>query len=101
MGQRVDVDLVLFVPIGAHNDGSDISSAVDLIDTRPAGATKIIVQTVGQNIRYTLDGTNPTATKGFRIRADDPPFIITLAGVNSLKIIEEAATADFQYQWGR
>ena len=87
-----------FRPNGAHNDGLDISSAVAL--TIPAGATKLLIQALTQNIRFTLDGTTPTATVGFQIVAGDPPLVIPLSSVTTITVIEETATADMQYQFG-
>lgn len=87
-----------FKPIGAHVDGADVSSAVAL--TPPAGARKLLIQTTTQNIRYTLDGTTPTTALGFVMVANDPPLIIVLEDGVTVTLIEEAATADVQYQWG-
>jgi hypothetical protein len=86
------------VPLGAHNDGLAISSAVAL--TVPAGATKLLIQTLTQNVRFTLDGTTPTATKGFQLKATDPPVVIPISTGVAVKVIQEAATADLQYQFG-
>lgn len=91
-------DTFEFSPVGAHSDGATISSATVL--TAPTGATKILVQALTQNVRFTLDGTTPTATTGFQIRASDPPMLIPLGTGTVLTVIEEAATADLQYQWG-
>lgn len=91
-----------FNPIGAHYDGTAISSATAL--TPPAGlaagAAKLLIQALTQNVRYTLDGTTPTASKGFQLVAGDPPIIIPVDSSTVVKVIEEAATADIQYQWG-
>ena len=88
----------VFNPIGDHNDGLNISSAVTL--TPPAGATKLLVQALDKNVRYTLDGTTPTASKGFQLAAGDPPIIIPIGNGTTIKIIEEAASADLNYQFG-
>ncbi len=86
------------IPIGAHNDGLDISSAVAL--NIPSGATKLLIQALTQNVRFTVDGTTPTASKGFQLKAGDPPVVIPISSGTSVKVIEEAATADLQYQFG-
>ena len=91
-------DTLEFNPVGSHVDGTVITSAVTL--TPPTGATKILIQAVGQNIRITLDGTVPAATTGFVLVANDPPLLIPLGNDTVLKVIEESATADIQYQWG-
>jgi hypothetical protein len=89
-------------PRGAHQDSLDISSAValDPADDSADGATKVLVQALAQNVRYTLDGSTPTAAVGFQLKAGDPPVIILLEDGVTVTIIEEAATADMQYQWG-
>jgi hypothetical protein len=85
-------------PIGSHSDGVDVSSAVTL--TPPTGATKLLIQALDTNLRVTLDGTTPTTAKGFQLVAGDPPLLIPL-GINTIvKVIEEAASCDLQYQWG-
>lgn len=91
-------DAGAFDPIGIHNDGLNIAAAQTL--TIPDGATKIMIQTITQNVRFTLDGTTPETAKGFQLKAGDPPIIIPLGRAATIKIIQEAATADLQYQFG-
>jgi len=91
-------DALEFNPIGSHTNDTNISSATTL--TPPTGATKIMMQAVGQNVRFTLDGTAPTASKGFQLAAGDPPVIVPMGLRTTLKVIQEAATPDFNYQWG-
>jgi len=90
-------DVLLFDPLGSHVDGTVISSATTL--TPPAAATKLLIQAMAQNIRITFDGTTPTATTGFQLKAEDPMLLIPLGDAMVIKVIEEAATADIQYQW--
>ena len=68
----------------------------------PKGAQFVLVQAIDQNIRFCLDGTNPTAASGFRIVADDPPFIIGLAtqGNLHLEFNGEAAGAILVLEFG-
>lgn len=87
-----------FTPVGSHSDGATISSATTL--SKPAGATKLLIQALGQNVRFTLDGTAPTASKGFQLKAGDPPVVIPISASTVVKVIEETATADLQYQYG-
>ena len=86
----------IIVPIGAHASSSSLATALEL--TKPYGARSILVQALTQNVRYTLDGTAPTATVGFQLKAGDPPLLIPLHNSN-IKFIEETATAVLQYQW--
>lgn len=84
-------------PVGAHSSGATISSATTL--TAPTGATKILMQALTQNVRFTLDGTAPTASLGFQLKAGDPPLVVPLGVGTVLKVIQETATASLQYQW--
>ena len=91
-----------FQPIDAHNDGLDISTAQTL--TPPArladGIAILCIQAVGQNARITMDGSTPTATKGFQIAAGTLMYWEVGPG-GVAKVIQEAATCDLQYQWGK
>lgn len=98
MAQGDSKDQLNFNPIGSHVDGATISSATTL--TPPTLATKIMIQALSQNVRFTLDGTAPEAAKGFQLKAGDPVVIIPLGNATVVKVIQEAATADLQYQWG-
>lgn len=91
-------DEFTFNPVGDHSDGKDISSAETI--AVPEGATKLLVQALDKNVRYTLDGTTPTASKGFQLAAGDPPIIIPIGNDMTIKMIEEASAADLQYQFG-
>jgi hypothetical protein len=94
----------IFTPVGNHIAGTDISSATvimpgDMGVNLPAD--KVIIQTTTQNIRYTLDGTAPTPTVGFQLKATDPPKqIIIRNGEVTLTVIEEVGGAVLQVQFG-
>lgn len=99
----------IFTPVGGHfplNPASpvDVSSAV-VISPGNFGVSdptdKVLVQTTSQNVRFTLDGTTPTATTGFQLKTTDPPLLIMLTDGVILTVIEEAATAAFNFQFGR
>lgn len=79
----------------------DASSVLALTTNKPADATKLLIQALDQDIRYTLDGTDPSASRGIRLFADSDPLIIPIGQNTTIKIIEEAATASISYQWGR
>lgn len=91
-------DAFSFHILGTHSDGVDISSAVTL--TPPTGVTKLMIQALDQNVRLTLDGTAPTTSKGFQLSSGDPAVVVPVGNDMVIKVIEEAATADLQYQWG-
>lgn len=81
--------------VGSHTANSSLSSAVTL--TRPAGAQRIMIQAFTQNVRFTLDGTTPTASTGFRL--DVGTYLVIPFTGTAIKIIEETASASVQYQW--
>jgi len=92
------IDEVTFFPLGAHSDGLAISTAQTLMP--PGSASKLLIQALTQNVRYTLDGTTPTSSLGFQLKAGDPPLVLPINAAVTVKVIEEAATADLEYQWG-
>jgi hypothetical protein len=85
-----------YAPVGAHVSGANIAAATALV--KPAGASQILIQALTQNVRFTLDGSDPTAAVGFQLLAGSAPVIISVPGV-SIKVIQEAAAASLQYQW--
>jgi hypothetical protein len=85
-----------YAPVSTHGSGPTISSAVTL--TKPAGATQIMIQAITKNVRFRLDGTNPTASIGFQLRAGADPVIVYVSGTD-IRVIQEEATASLQYQW--
>lgn len=87
-----------FNPVGAHAQDGTISAATTLVP--PAGANKVLIQAVGANVRYTLDGVNPTATFGFVLADGGDPLIIPFGPGTILKVIEEVATAVIDFQFG-
>lgn len=87
----------VFNPIGAHTSDTSLGTAKTL--TRPTGANVLRIQAFAQPIRYTLDGTTPTASTGFKIAVGEIVDIETPTSV-SIKLIEETASASIQYQWG-
>lgn len=87
-----------FHPLGAHQTDTDYSSAA--VVTIPTGADRFLIQTLTQNIRITLDGSTPTAAEGFQIKAGEYPGLFPLHNETVLTIIEEAATASVQLQFG-
>lgn len=103
MGNKITIEQIDFIPVASgFSDGRAIVAATTLTPPAGSNATKIMLQALTQNVRYTLDGTVPEAAKGFQLKAGDPPIIIPYYdGKTTLKVIEEAATADLQEQWGK
>lgn len=84
--------------VGAHSSGTSIAGVVTLTPL-PAGAAKLAIQVTGANARFTLDGSAPSATRGFQLKDGDPMMILSVGPTMSIKIIQESATATLEYQW--
>jgi hypothetical protein len=65
-------------PGGGHKTTASMALSVYTLAI-PIGAAWLMVQALAQNVRYTLDGTNPSAASGFQLKAGDPPRLIALA----------------------
>ena len=101
-GPATKTDLTIFQPIGTHQQRADLAAVQTLArpNTDPT-PTKLMVQVVGQsNVRFTIDGSVPTAAFGFRLTTGDAAVIITIHQSTVLQFIEEAATATLNYCWG-
>jgi len=87
-----------FSPVGSHTELTTAGSVQTL--TRPAEADAIIMQNVGAaELLYTVDASNPTATKGFRLF----PYTYELrVDLTELDIkVWLVSGANLQYQWIR
>lgn len=62
------------IPVGAHTVNSSIGSATPI--SVPSGANALLVQATVQNIRYTIDGSTPTPSAGFTLKAGNDPMIL-------------------------
>lgn len=91
---------VAISPVGAHLTNATLSSAVTLV--KPEGANRILLQAFTQNVRFLFTETTstdvPTATKGFRLLANERVDLPIPTGT-ILKLIEETASASIEYQW--
>lgn len=88
-----------FVPVQNTHESYIMSAAV-LELSIPNGVREIIMQAVSQNIRYTLDGTDPTTARGFQMVAGDPERRVSISSQTRLKFLREANGAVLQYQFG-
>lgn len=94
---------IIFQPyqiVGAHQSLA-VASVTNV--PIPAGANAMFIQSTGQNVRITLDGSNPTTGRGFQIRAGDAPFLLVLmplgtGGQPSILALQESATATLEVQ---
>ena len=83
--------------VGSHTQNALLSTAVSI--SVPATAGVWYAQCETQNVRFTLDGTVPTAAKGFVIKAGDPPIRVPVEPESTIKVIEVSATAVLDYQF--
>ncbi|RLI51820.1 MAG: hypothetical protein DRP09_18840 [Candidatus Thorarchaeota archaeon] len=89
-----------FSPLGSHTQNTSLSSVVTLTPPNDA-VTKLLIQATGKNVRFTLDGTNPTTSKGFRLTVGDPALLIMIERGVTVKVIGEHNNAVIDYQWGQ
>ena len=90
-----------FNPMGSHTQRADLTVVRTIARPNvvpPIG--KIRIQAFDQNIRYTLDDSDPTTSFGFRLTATNDPITIGLGPNTVLKFVEEAATATLSYVFG-
>jgi len=66
----------------------------------PTGCSEVLVQATVQNIRYTVNGTNPTASSGFVLISGNDPISIPVTKNTVLKFISESAGAILQHCFG-
>jgi hypothetical protein len=97
-GQQIQV--APFDPVGDHTRNATLNAAVDLSALRPANSDKILIQCDTQNVRYTLDGTTPTATVGFLLLTTDSPTLIAVSDTTVLQVIAAVGGAVINYIWG-
>lgn len=89
-------DFYEYSPIGAHIRNTSLTSAVTL--TKSEGATLVRLQALTQAVRYTLDGTTPSASLGFRLAAGAMEMIRVPSDA-VIRVIGEMVGAEIQYQW--
>lgn len=85
-------------PLGTHHVET-LGTVVFSPPNKPKSAAYLLVQALSANIRFTLDGTTPTAAIGFQLVASDPPLLIPLTEDTFPKFFREAAGAILQWQW--
>ena len=98
-----DSSLTPFVPISGHGSSSFLSVAVQLLPPTlvDRSVSMLWIQALNQPIRFTLDGSTPTAQHGFRLAPGAPPLRLAIPPSTPVKIIEEVAGAVVQFQWGK
>ena len=87
------------IVIGSHITVSSATLASKQTYTKPAGATALLAQNTGtKNIRWTLDGTDPTSAIGFVLPYSQMPVLIPCPG-SAIERIREADGATLDAQW--
>lgn len=83
--------------VGSHST----DNSLDTVNTYnvPARATHIVIGATSQNVRITLDGTAPSTTIGFLIKAGEEPVMLPVENQGAVKAIEVASAATVNYQF--
>lgn len=88
-----------FSPLGPHRTETVGGSAFSPVT--PAGAKCLLIQALAQNVRFTLDGTTPSATVGFQLKSTDEPILIVLTEGVYPQFFRETNGAILQYCYGK
>ncbi len=92
----------VFRPVGSHARNTSIDTAATITPTGDAvGAEYIMIQALAQNVRFTLDGSVPTAAQGFRLAVGDRQVLPLVPNITQIKVISETAGAAVEYQYGK
>lgn len=83
-------------PTGAHVTVSDLTTIQDV--PRPTGGDMVVFQNGAQPIRYTLDDSDPTASHGFRMAANEYREI-PVGKITKLRVLNEGSASTLQYQF--
>jgi hypothetical protein len=85
--------------VGAHISDTDMTAVHTM--TPPAGARRLVAQALDENVRFRLDGGDPSTSVGFQLKAGDPPLEIMVPTNVVLKMIGEAPGAILEYMWAQ
>lgn len=97
MGSADWRDILNFNPIADSHTENAVATVQTL--TPPAWVTKLLVQAEDDNVRFTLEGTDPVAaTTGF-ILTPDQPIVIGIQKNTVLKFLSDGGT--IIYEWGK
>lgn len=100
MGQghrQLDIKELRFEPHTAETHQAIALGTAVFSPYLPPGTTCIMVQALTQNIRYTLNGTTPTAAVGFQMLTTSAPIIIEITENMVLQFFRESSGAILQY----
>lgn len=87
---------VAFCAVGAHTQNTTLNTVQSI--SVPSGANGLLVQATVKDIRYTIDGSTPSASVGFLLPAySDPVILVGVQDNTTFKFIEVAASATLDY----
>lgn len=86
-----------FTAVGSQTRNATLNAAVTL--TAPTGANTLWISVETQNVRVCFDSTVPTTTVGLLLYAGQT-YILAMSARQAIKLIETAAGAVINYQWG-
>ena len=72
---------------------SGLGTAKALTDI-PGRAYECTLQALNANVRYTLDGTAPSATRGGVLVQNDPPLVVDGEDLANVRLYESTGTAE-------
>lgn len=95
------VELYPVIPaINEDHQSSTMDINIIIEPNIPKHVWGALVQALGEDIRYTIDGTDPSATSGFRLtNGNDPLLIPVKPGRTVLKFIPEDVSAQLELMW--
>jgi len=96
----IDPNKPYFKPLNGEPHRAYTINTTLFVYNVPKQCNCVAVQALAQNIRFTVDGTNPTTASGFQLKAGDPAIKIEIADTVTLKFIGEASGAILQLQAG-
>lgn len=97
MEATVVVPKYSMLPRGAHGQNATLST-VQVIPV-PLDANAVLLSCIAQSVLFTLEGTDPTSTKGLTLEADRGAILLPVVEGQILKFIEAAASATLNYQF--
>lgn len=90
-------------PFTPHRGSTHISVTIGSALYSPAlpdYPESVMVQAIADEVRYTLDGTTPTAAVGFRLLLTEPPVRIPITSNTILQFFGEGATSALEIMAG-
>jgi hypothetical protein len=84
----------MYTPVGGHVT-IRLQGRVETVNA-PDGANAVLVQANASGVRYTLDGSEPTSKRGFRL-GDGAPVLLPVSGPISVVDAKPGAILEAQF----